>query len=98
MATVTLSNREIELEHIPVVREFSDVFPEELPGLPPEREIDFVIDLAPGAEPISKTPYRMAMTEFAYNNSYQASISMAPFEALYGKSCRTPIYWEEISE
>jgi len=38
-------------------------FPEELPGLPPPREIDFEIELVPGAQPISKTPYRMAPTE-----------------------------------
>ena len=34
--------------------------------------------------------------EFAYNNSYQATIQMASFEALYGRRCRTPIYWEEV--
>ena len=43
--------------------EFIDVFPEELPGLPPEREIDFGIDLLPGTEPISIPPYRMAPAE-----------------------------------
>ena len=52
------------LEDIPVVREFSDVFPEDLPGIPPDREIDFQIELAPGTEPISKAPYRMAPLEF----------------------------------
>ena len=36
--------------------------------------------------------------EFAYNNSYQASIEMAPFEALYGRKCRTPVCWDEVSE
>ncbi|XP_056168682.1 uncharacterized protein LOC130138489 [Syzygium oleosum] len=51
------------MQDIAVVREFSDVFPEELPGLPPEREIEFVIELAPGTEPISKAPYRMALSE-----------------------------------
>ena len=49
-----------EMEEIPVVREFMDVFLEELPGLPPDREIEFVIDLVPGTTPISKAPYRMA--------------------------------------
>ena len=48
------------LEDIPVVREFSDVFSEDLVGIPPNREIDFQIELAPGTEPISKAPYRMA--------------------------------------
>ena len=36
--------------------------------------------------------------EFAYNNSYQASIGMAPYEALYGRKCRTPVYWDEVGE
>ena len=51
------------LEDISVVREFLDVFPEDLPGIPPDREIDFQIELAPGIEPISKAPYRMAPLE-----------------------------------
>jgi hypothetical protein len=42
---------------------FQDVFPNELPGLPPERELDFTIELKPGAEPISKTLYRMTVSE-----------------------------------
>ena len=50
-------------ENIPVVCDFLDVFPEDLPGLPPDREIEFVIDLIPGTAPISKSPYRMAPTE-----------------------------------
>ncbi|KAK4389875.1 Transposon Ty3-G Gag-Pol polyprotein [Sesamum angolense] len=48
---------------VPVVREFSDVFPEELPGLPPHREVDFEIETIPRAAPISITPYRMAPSE-----------------------------------
>ena len=52
-----------QLEDISVVREFSDVFAEDLPGIPSEREIDFQIELAPGTEPISKAPYRMAPSE-----------------------------------
>nr|GFB15619.1 hypothetical protein [Tanacetum cinerariifolium] len=43
----------------PIVSEFPDVFPDELPGIPPVREVEFNIELIPGAEPISKTPYRM---------------------------------------
>ena len=53
----------IKLEDIPIVREFPDVFPEEIPGLPPSREIEFEIELEPGARPISKPPYRMAPME-----------------------------------
>ena len=40
----------------------------------------------------------LAFMEFAYNNSYQATIQMAPFEALYGRRCRTPIFWEEVGK
>jgi hypothetical protein len=42
---------------------YPDVFPEELPGMPPDREVEFVIDLLPGTTPISKRPYRMAVEE-----------------------------------
>ena len=53
------------LEEVPVVNEYPDVFPEELPGMPPDRDIEFVIDLVPGTAPIAKRPYRMAATELA---------------------------------
>jgi hypothetical protein len=48
---------------VPVVNEFPDVFPEELPGMPSDRDIKFVIELKPGTTPIYKTPYRMATPE-----------------------------------
>jgi hypothetical protein len=51
------------LDQYPVLSEFTDVFPNKLSGLPPEREIDFTIEIKPGAEPISKTPYRMTAPE-----------------------------------
>ena len=51
------------LEHLPVVRDFADVFPEELPGMPPERELEFTVDLKLGTEPIARTPYRMSKPE-----------------------------------
>jgi hypothetical protein len=50
---------------VPVVSEFPDVFPEELPGMPPDRDIEFVIELVPGAAPIYKSCYRMATLELA---------------------------------
>ncbi|KAK8928694.1 hypothetical protein KSP39_PZI017549 [Platanthera zijinensis] len=40
----------------------------------------------------------LPLVEFAYNNSYQESLKMAPFEALYGRRCRTPLYWSEVGE
>ena len=51
------------VDEIPVVREFPDVFPDDIPGLPPDREVEFTIDLIPGTEPISIPPYRMAPVE-----------------------------------
>ncbi|GJZ01695.1 putative reverse transcriptase domain-containing protein [Tanacetum coccineum] len=51
------------LEDIPVVREFSEVFLEDLPGLPPVRQIKFQIDLIPGATPVARAPYRLAPSE-----------------------------------
>jgi hypothetical protein len=52
-------------ESISVVEEFMDVFPKELPGMPPEREVEFYIDLIPGTAPITKRPYHMAPIELA---------------------------------
>jgi hypothetical protein len=46
-----------------VVKDFLDVFPEELPGMPPDTEVEFVIDLLPVTVPISKRPYRMSVEE-----------------------------------
>ena len=65
LATVknTVKENERKLEDTLVVQEFPDVFPKELPGLPPEREIEFAIKVAPGTKPISKAPYRMSLTE-----------------------------------
>ncbi|XP_071685216.1 uncharacterized protein [Lolium perenne] len=54
-----------ELESIPVVCDFPDVFPEELPGMPPDRAVEFVIELEPGTAPISKRPYKMGPNELA---------------------------------
>jgi hypothetical protein len=54
---------ELPLEKIPVVCEYTDVFPDELPGMPLDRDIKFAIELHPGTAPISKRPYRMPPAE-----------------------------------
>ncbi|GKE27677.1 hypothetical protein Tco_1443061 [Tanacetum coccineum] len=54
---------EKQFEDIPVVREFLEVFPEDLPGLPPVRQVEFQIDLIPGAVPVARSPYRLAPSE-----------------------------------
>jgi hypothetical protein len=53
----------IAVEDIRVVQDFPDVFPEELPGMPPDRDIEFLIQLLPGTPPISKRSYRMPVNE-----------------------------------
>jgi hypothetical protein len=52
---------ESPIERIPVVCEYPNVFPDELPGMPPDRDIEFAIELQPGTAPISKRPYRMPL-------------------------------------
>jgi hypothetical protein len=54
-----------DLTFIPVVSEFPDVFPEDLPRLPPDRDVEFTIELESGTAPISQRPYRMAPKELA---------------------------------
>ncbi|KAJ3704742.1 hypothetical protein LUZ61_008447 [Rhynchospora tenuis] len=62
-SVVSTDSKKIDLETVPVVREYSDVFPEDLPGLPPDREVEFCIELQPGTTPVAKAPYRMAPAE-----------------------------------
>ncbi|GJX23904.1 hypothetical protein Tco_0228349, partial [Tanacetum coccineum] len=54
---------EPRISDIPVVRDFTDVFPKDLLGLPPQRQVEFRIDLVPGATPVAKSPYRLAPSE-----------------------------------
>ena len=64
LASLTLEDegrRDLSLPR--VVCEYEDVFPDELPGLPPHRDVDFVIELHPGTLPIPMTPHRMASVE-----------------------------------
>jgi len=53
----------LAIDSVPVVREFFDVFPSDLPGMPPDRDIDLCIDFAPDTQPISIPQYRMALKE-----------------------------------
>jgi hypothetical protein len=55
----------IKLEDIPIVCEYPDVFPEDLPRMPPDRDVEFIIELQPSTAPISKRPYRMPPNELA---------------------------------
>ncbi|XP_076885830.1 uncharacterized protein LOC143535479 [Bidens hawaiensis] len=63
MAYVTKEHELKKMDEVPIVSEFKDVFPDELPGIPPDLEVEFRIDLIPGTAPIAKSPYRLAPTE-----------------------------------
>jgi hypothetical protein len=73
LVTDKVASNKIVLNHldaastldIMTISEFPDVFPEELPGMPPDREIEFVIELVSGTAPIFKRPYRMATNQLA---------------------------------
>nr|GFC87732.1 putative reverse transcriptase domain-containing protein [Tanacetum cinerariifolium] len=56
-------SKEKQLEDVPIVREFFEVFPEDLPGLQPTRQVEFQIDLISGAAPVARVPYRLAPSE-----------------------------------
>ncbi|GJV91404.1 putative reverse transcriptase domain-containing protein [Tanacetum coccineum] len=56
-------SEEKRLEDVPIVRDFPEVFPEDLSGIPPTRQVEFQIDLVPGAAPVARAPYRLAPSE-----------------------------------
>ncbi|GJX26751.1 putative reverse transcriptase domain-containing protein, partial [Tanacetum coccineum] len=59
-------SEEKRLEDVPTVRDFPEVFPEDLPGLPPTRQVEFQIDLVPGTAPVARAPYRLAPSELSF--------------------------------
>nr|GFC43719.1 putative reverse transcriptase domain-containing protein [Tanacetum cinerariifolium] len=63
MKEVEDKSKEKRLEDVPIVRDFPEVFPEDLPGLPPIRPVEFQIDLVPGAALVARAPYRLAHSE-----------------------------------
>src|SRR4051812_25520000 len=76
------------LDDVRVVRDYPDVFPEELPGMPPDRDIEFLIDLIPGTRPIAKRPYRMPVNELVelkkHIRELQAKVFIRPSSSRWG--------------
>ncbi|GJY68068.1 putative reverse transcriptase domain-containing protein [Tanacetum coccineum] len=70
---------EKRLEDIPVVREFLEVFPEDLPGLPPVRQVEFQINLIPGTTPVARAPYRLAPSEMQELSNQLQELSIRGF-------------------
>jgi hypothetical protein len=83
------------IEDVPVVREYSDVFLEELPGMPPDRDIEFVIDLIPGTSPIAKRPYRMATPELAKLKKQLGELQRSGFIRPSSSPWRAPVLFVE---
>ena len=77
---------------------FSIVFHPQIDGQS-KRDIQVLEDMPRGCvlDFLGSWERYIPLMEFAYNNSYQSSISMAPYEALYGRKCRTPVYWTDLN-
>jgi hypothetical protein len=83
------------IEDVPVVREYPDVFPEELLGMPPDRNIEFVIDLIPGTSPIVKRPYRMAAPELVELKKQLGELQQSGFIRPSSSPCGAPVLFVE---
>ncbi|GKB61373.1 putative reverse transcriptase domain-containing protein [Tanacetum coccineum] len=90
LAHVTKSkSKEKRMEDVPVIRDFLEVFLEELPGLPPPRQVEFRIDLVPGAAPVARAPYRLApseMKELSKDGSFRMCIDYCELNKLTVKN------------
>ncbi|XP_022015093.1 uncharacterized protein LOC110914614 [Helianthus annuus] len=80
------------LEDVNVVNEYPDVFPEDLPGLPPEREVEFKIELIPGAKPVAKAPYR----EAEHASHLRDVLETLRKEKLYAKFSKCAFWLREV--
>jgi hypothetical protein len=81
-----------------VVRDFPDVFPEELPGMPPYREVELVIDLLPGTAPIFKRPYRMSIEELKEIKKQLMELQEAGYIRSNSSPCGAPVLFIQKKE
>jgi hypothetical protein len=64
LASVIVTDaKEVDISTVPIASEYPDIFPDELPGLPPSHDIEFYIELQPGMTPVARASYRMAPAE-----------------------------------
>ncbi|GJT73152.1 putative reverse transcriptase domain-containing protein [Tanacetum coccineum] len=79
---------ERRIEDVPVVRDFPEVYPEDFPGLPPTRQVEFHIELIPGAAPVARAPYRLALPEMkrCKDGSFQMCIDYRELNKLTVKN------------
>nr|GFC74414.1 putative reverse transcriptase domain-containing protein [Tanacetum cinerariifolium] len=84
-------SEEKRLEDVPIVREFPEVFPEDLPGLPPARQVEFQIDLVPGAAPVAQAPYQLAPDEMLELSTQLQELSDKGFIRPSSSPWRAPV-------
>jgi hypothetical protein len=95
MAVNLNATKAIPMEEIRVVHDFPNVFPEDLPGMPLDRDIEFIIDLVPGIAPISKRPYRMPANELAELKKQLAALQKKGFIRPSSSPWGTPVLFVE---
>ncbi|GKC35488.1 putative reverse transcriptase domain-containing protein [Tanacetum coccineum] len=82
---------ERHLEDVSVIRNFPDVFPDDLPGLPPHRQVEFKIHLVPGATPVARAPYRLALSEMKEFSKQLQELSEKGFIRLSSSPWGAPV-------
>nr|GEX05907.1 reverse transcriptase domain-containing protein [Tanacetum cinerariifolium] len=89
-----------QLKDVPIVRDFPEVFPEDLPGLPPTRPVEFQIDLIPRAAPVARAPYRLAPSKIKELSEQLQEISdkgfIRPKEKLYAKFSKCEFWISKV--
>jgi hypothetical protein len=83
------------LNEIRIVQEYPDVFLEQLPGMSPDRDIEFMIELLPGTPPISKRPYRMPVNELVELKKQIAELQSKGFICPSSSPCGAPVLFME---
>nr|GEW13305.1 putative reverse transcriptase domain-containing protein [Tanacetum cinerariifolium] len=85
-------SKEKRIEDVPVIRNFPEVFPEDLPGLSPPRQVEFRIDLIPGATPVARAPYRLAPSELKDLSEQLKELSEKRIDDLFDQLQDSSVY------
>ncbi|GKC73034.1 hypothetical protein Tco_1118917 [Tanacetum coccineum] len=91
-------SEEKRLEDVSTVRDFSEVFPKDLPGLQPTRQVEFQIDLVPGTAPVARSPYRLAPSELQELSTQLQELSDKGFIRMSSSPWGAPVFEEEHAE
>jgi hypothetical protein len=86
------------LDQVPIVCEYPDVFPDELPGMPPDRDIEFIIELIPGTGPIAQRPYRMNPAELVELKKQLDDLLSKGFIRPSSSAWRSPVLFVDKSD